>query len=133
MSKDKVDGRGKSKGSMGSRFKKGRPSPNAKGRPKGSTNRHATILKVLNDVVSANLGGKKRNITVTEGALRRLAQEALNGKPAAISRVLELWKETEDAMQKSSEAKYPFNEADRQMIEDMYSRMQACKEPETDV
>ena len=128
MSKEKVSERGRSPGSAATQFKKGAPSPNKKGRPSGSKNRHTTIRKVLGELVAAKFGGKRRKITVTEAALRRLTQKALDGDNHAIRGVLQLWEETEDAMNAALEAEYPFSDADRQVIADIHARMKACEE-----
>lgn len=50
-----------------------------------------------------------------------------------MARVFQLWNEAEEEIRTTLEAKYPFSDADRQMIDDMYSRMRACEEPEADV
>lgn len=73
MSNTKTDGRGQSAGSMRSRFKKGGPSPNAKGRPRGSKNHNTTLRDILNEPVLAELAGRKLKITVFEAVVRRLA------------------------------------------------------------
>lgn len=130
MANTSTNKRGKSSGSAATRFKKGAPSPNQKGRPRGSKNRNATIIKVLSEVVSAEMGGKKRKISVTEASLRRLSQSALKGDLKAIREVLQLWKETEEGMQGSAKSEYPFGDVDHQVIEELYVRMKACKEPE---
>ena len=111
-------------------FKRGQ-SGNPKGRPPGSSNRNAVIRKVLGQVVSARLGGETKKISVTEASLRRLAQSALEGDRKAIGDVLRLWKESEDAAQAEMDARYPFSDADRQVIEQVYARMKKCEEPST--
>ena len=126
MPEDKAPGVGRRHASQKSYFKKGQ-SPNPDGRPKGSINRNTIIRKVLSEQVSAELGGRKRKISVTEASLRKLAVEALKGDLKAIRDVLQLWKETEDAMNATLEAKYPFSDIDRQMIGEIHARMSACK------
>jgi hypothetical protein len=109
------------------RFKPGE-SGNKRGRPKGSKNRNTMIRKVLSELVTAEMGGSKKKITVSEASVRRLSQIALKGDRAAIMSLLQLWKETEDSLAAERDAEYPFSEVDRQMIEDIYARMKACEE-----
>src|SRR5580692_2032821 len=94
----KSDKRGKTPRSAANRFRKGAPSPNPTGRPKGSKNRNAVIRKVLDQIVTGDLAGKKKQISVTEASLLRLSQKALTGDLKAIKMVLSLWKEAEDAL-----------------------------------
>jgi hypothetical protein len=117
---------GKSRPPKAHQFKPGQ-SGNRKGRPKGSRNRNCVILKVLGEVVTADLGGQKRRISVTEASLRRLSQMALKGDRQSIAAILQLWKESEDALAAQQEAQYPLSEADRQVIEDIYARMRAAQ------
>ncbi len=107
-------------------FKPGK-SGHPQGRPKGSKNRHSIIRKVLGQLVSGDLDGRKKKITVTEASLLRLSQKALNGETQAINTILALWKETEDALEAEHEAQYPFNDADRTVIDDVYARMKASE------
>jgi hypothetical protein len=102
-------------------------SGNIRGRPPGSPNRNSLIRKVLGEFVTADLGGHKKKISVTEASLRRLSQAALKGDQRAIASILQLWKESEDAMAAERETEYPFSEADRQVIEDIYARMKTCE------
>ena len=130
MAKEKDENRGKNPRSIARRFKEGGPSANPEGRPKGSPNRKrsAIILKVLGQVVGGDLDGRKQKIPVTQAALLRLAQMALQGNRAAINDILALWKETEDALEEEREAQYPFSDADREVIEAIYARMSASEE-----
>jgi hypothetical protein len=127
VAKKKDDKRGKNPGSATTQFKEGAPSANPKGRPKGSPNRHAIIRKVLGQVVTADVAGRKKRIPVTEASLLRLSQMALKGDLRAIHSILALWQETEDALEAEREAQYPFSDADRQVIEAIYERMSASE------
>lgn len=128
MSDTKSDGRGQSAGSMGSRFKKGGPSPNAKGRPRGSQNRSKIISEVLALSVPANVDGKRGKIPVSKASLLKLVDLAVKGDRQAINDVLRLWKENDDEIRAELEAQYLLTEADRVVIAEMHARMKACKE-----
>lgn len=130
MSNAKIDGRGQSTGSMGSRFKKGAPSPNAKGRPRGSLNRSKIISEVLALSVPANVDGKRKKIPVSKASLLKLVHLAVNGDRQAINDVLRLWKENDDEIRAEMEAQYVLTEADQAIIAEMHARMKACKEPQ---
>lgn len=71
------------------RFKKGR-SGNPKGRPKGRKNRDTIARDVLLKPVKVNEGGRARSITTLEAVLLRLRNDALEGKTAAIDKLLKL-------------------------------------------
>jgi hypothetical protein len=121
------DLRGRTAGSKATRFKKDGPSPNPGGRPKGSPNRQKTISEVLEMLVPSNIGGKRKKISVKKASLLKLANLALTGDRNAIKDIMQLWKENDDALHADLEAKYPFSDADRKVIEDIYARMQDAK------
>lgn len=123
----KTDKRGKNPSSAATRFRKGSPSPNPAGRPKGSKSRNAVIRKVLDQVVTGDLDGKKKKIAVTEASLLRLSQLALKGDLRALNTILALWKESEDAMADAEDRQYPFSDADREVIEAIHARMIASE------
>lgn len=127
MTEKTPSGRGKNPRSAAKRFKSGGPSANPKGRPKGSKNRNTIIRKVLNQVVAGDIEGRQKRVTVTEASLLRLSQLALQGNLQAIHSILALWKESEDAIAAEREADYPYSEADRQVIDDVYARMKDCE------
>jgi Family of unknown function (DUF5681) len=82
---------GKSRPPESSRFKPGQ-SGNPKGRPKGSKNLDTIFAELMNKKVVCSENGKNRKISVREGMLRRLIQEALNGNSKVILQLLE-WHE----------------------------------------
>jgi Family of unknown function (DUF5681) len=118
--------RGRSPGSAATQFGEGK-SGNIKGRPKGSPNRNAIIRKVLNQVVTGDVGGKKKKVTITEASLLRLSQMALDRNLGAIRDVLQLWKESEEALAAERENQFPFSDTDRAVIAAMYTRMKASE------
>jgi hypothetical protein len=71
------------------KFKKGQPSPNPKGRKKGSRNVLALYRDILEEKIKITENGKQKTITVQEGIIRRVASDALKGKDRAIERALQ--------------------------------------------
>jgi len=120
--------RGKNPQSKVTQFKKGAPSPNPGGRPRGSKGRSGMIRKALDRVVSGEIGGEVKKLRLSEALLVKLSQSALKGDNKAIQMLLALWKESEDSMENEREAVYPFDEKDRQVIDGVYARMKACEE-----
>lgn len=120
--------RGKSEGSAKTQFRKGGPSPHPAGRPKNSPNRNRIIRKVLGQLVTGDVDGRRKKVPITEASLLRLSQAALKGDLKAIQMVLMLWKESEDAIADEREAEYPFTDADRTVIEDIYARLKAIRD-----
>lgn len=110
------------------RFKKGQQPPVGSGRKKGTKNRNTIIRAVLGQLVSGSVDGGEKKISITEASLLRLSQKALGGDLPSIKLVMALWKEAEDALANEREAEYPFSDADRHVIEDIYARMKACEE-----
>lgn len=111
------------------RWKKGEPSPNPHGRPKGSPNRSKTLLKVFHELVDANIAGKRTRMPSAEATVRVLMQSALKGNLTAISQVMKFWIEAEAASEKSKVPEYPFSDGDRAVIAEIHERMKAAKFP----
>jgi hypothetical protein len=126
MASKTARGRGKSPGSKRGQFAKG-TSGNLSGRPLGSPNRSTIIRKVLDQFVTGEIGGQKKKVKLTEAVLLRLAQQALTGDKSAMAKVLDLWKESEEGMEHERGAEYPFSDADKQVIDEMYARMKASE------
>jgi hypothetical protein len=129
MTDEKKYPRGENPNSAAARFKSGGRSPNPGGRPPGAKNRQKVISEFLDQLVTANLDGKRKKISIAKGALLKLSQLALNGDRNAIKDILSLWKENDEAMRADLESLYHFEDADHQVIEAVYARMQACEEP----
>ena len=123
-----ISGRGKSEGSKRTQAKPGGPSLNPGGRPRGSENRNKVIRDVLGKIVTGDMDGKKKRISITEASLLRLAQKAMTGDLKAIQMVLTLWKESEDSYAEGNSNQYPLSDADRAVIDEIYARMKASQE-----
>ncbi len=130
MARRKSNNRGKNPNSAATRFKKGAPSPNPTGRPRGSKNRNAIIRKALDRIVTGEVGGEVKKLRLTEALLVKLSQSALKGNHKSLQTLFALWKETADDAEADRHTVYPFTDADRQMIRDIFVRMNASKEIE---
>ncbi len=73
-------------------FKKGGPSPNPKGRPRGANRRGVDLARVLTEPVIAAINGKHRSMPFFEAAVQVLKQKTLNGDVRAAKMVFELMK-----------------------------------------
>ncbi|MCD2317269.1 DUF5681 domain-containing protein [Sphingomonas sp. IC-11] len=72
------------------RFKRGQ-SGNPRGRPKGARGFKTLVEEMLSELVTVNVAGRKRKVSVVVAALKRLAQKAVNdGDPRALDRLLGL-------------------------------------------
>ena len=104
-------------------FKPGQ-SGNPKGRPKGSLNKATVARKLLQEMVPAQLDGKKKRIPTSEAALRTLFHKALKDRDlGAIRDVIQLWAETEEGAEAAKGGVYPFSDADREVIAEIHSRL----------
>lgn len=70
---------GKGKTDPESWWKKGGPSPNPKGRPKGSKNQKTLYQQAFGALVTVNLDGKPKTMTKKELSYIQLAQKAAAG------------------------------------------------------
>jgi hypothetical protein len=58
-------------------FKKGQPSPNPKGRPRGSKN--VDLVQVLKEPVTLKIGGRTRKVPYLEAWMQVIKEKALKG------------------------------------------------------
>src|SRR5271167_397433 len=79
-------------------FKKGDPSPNPKGRPRGAKRRAPDIFKVLMEPVTVTINGRERSMPFPEAAIQVLKQKALKGDVKATKMLMDLIK-TMDLLQ----------------------------------
>ena len=80
---------GKGRPPLETRWKPGQ-SGNPKGRPQGARNVSAVLSDVLRQRVAVTENGKTRRMPVLEAMMRRLANDALRGNPAAIKLLLSI-------------------------------------------
>ena len=67
-----------------------RQSGNPRGRPKGAKGVNTIMREVLNSEVTILEGGRERTISKLEFIVTRLANDAAQGKQAAVKSILEL-------------------------------------------
>lgn len=75
------------------KFRKGAPSPNPKGRPKGAKNFRTVVKELAGQTVKVNHKGKKKTVNVVAASLQLQMQKALQGDTKAMTLVLPLLKE----------------------------------------
>lgn len=85
------DAVGKGRPPKATQFKKGQ-SGNPGGRPKGAKGVNTIVREVLNSKVTILEGGRRRKISKLEFIVTRLANDAAQGRPAAVKSMLELLK-----------------------------------------
>ena len=79
------------------RYRKGQ-SGNPAGRPKGSKNYTTLARRMLNKIVSGNVGGKAKKMTLLEATLLKVGQGALTGEKQALATVLKMAAELDKAL-----------------------------------
>lgn len=76
------------------KFRKGKPSPNPKGRPRGTKNLKSAVAEVFAQTIKIkDARGRKRTISVVSAALHALRQKALGGDLKAWAVLLPLLRE----------------------------------------
>ncbi len=76
------------------RFKKG-CSGNPKGRPKGSLNVTAMLIKTLREKVVINENGQRKTVTKMEATFKQLVNKAAGGELRACHQLIELAQDAE--------------------------------------
>jgi hypothetical protein len=107
------------------RFTKGR-SGNPKGRAKGTKNLPTLLMKTLNELVTVTENGQRRMITKLEAMTKQLVNKAASGEPKATQLLLGMIQLIEDRVDPPAQAE-AVNEADRQVMEQLFSRIERMK------
>ncbi|SMQ69917.1 hypothetical protein SAMN06297468_2100 [Altererythrobacter xiamenensis] len=81
---------GKGKTDPATWWKKGGPSPNPKGRPKGSKNQKTLWKEAVQKKITVNFDGETQKMTKQELTYHQLAQKAASGDLKAIAMLLNL-------------------------------------------
>jgi len=78
---------------IGTRFQKGGPSPNPKGRPPKDASFQQVVEDELNRKIAINENGRRRKVPVTKVALRQLGNKAAAGDLRAIKELTKLYQQ----------------------------------------
>lgn len=81
---------GKGKTDPDTWWKKGGPSPNPKGRPKGSKNQKTLWKEAVQKMITVNFDGETQKMTKQQLYYHQLAQQAAAGDKKAIAMLLSL-------------------------------------------
>jgi hypothetical protein len=106
-------------------FAKGK-SGNPKGRPKGSKNLAAVVLRESRQRVRVNGPGRTRSVTKLEAAVIQLNNKAAQGDLRAQRELFFLVQRSEDAVN-SEVAPLSLHEMDQRVIETLRRRMEGVK------
>jgi len=100
-------------------FRKGEPSRNPNGRPKGAKGKKSVVRKVLLEPVTVRLPGGSRKLTVFEALLLRERDLAFSGDWRARKTMLELgrWALPDDVLEEAGVAPATDPETDRAILE----------------
>ena len=91
----------------GSKFKKGKPSPNPAGRPRGSRSIGAVVERILGRDVDMVVNGRRKRVPVTEALLLKFLQRALGNDHKAgleLIRLGQLFEPAESVVQADQSA-----------------------------
>lgn len=108
-------------------FKKGdgRPRP---GRPKKSKNIATLVLEAARDQVTVTIDGKKRKISKAQAAAIHLANAGATGNEKLLLKFIDLIAGIEARAEAARPSEYPFSEADKKVIRDIYKRLRPYDE-----
>jgi hypothetical protein len=109
-------------------FVKGQ-SGNPNGRPKGSFNLSTLLEKALQERVVVQEHGQKRSISKLEVMVKQVVNKAAGGDQRAFQQVIALMARSLEP--DSSEAAQPSTDQDRQIVQNLFRRMQAQLHQET--
>jgi len=107
-----------------SQFKPGQ-SGNPRGRPRGSLNVATILERTLREKLVINEGGRRREITKLEAAVKQLANKAASGDARAIQLLLGLTQAVEERAVTASGVREVLPEADRQGMQSLLTRIRA--------
>jgi hypothetical protein len=111
-------------------FKKGQ-SGNPKGRAKGSKNLAALIMSALHEPVTVTQNGRRKRITKIEAMTTQLANKGASGDPKATQLLMGMVQLFEDRAEAPAQTN-PVGDADRQVMQLLFSRIQRIGNGATD-
>ncbi|MBV8130974.1 MAG: hypothetical protein JO282_00485 [Alphaproteobacteria bacterium] len=105
------------------RFKKGEPSANPRGRPR--TNMAALLVEGLNKKVVVTEDGRRRKITVREAIVKQLINQSATADLRATKMLLDMIKDAEKqaGTAPAPEPSAPFTAADEEVVEQLIERL----------
>jgi hypothetical protein len=100
-------------------FRKGQPSANPRGRPKGARGKKAIVRKVLLEPVTVRLPSGPKRMSVFEALVLKERDLAFNGDPRARKTMLELarWALPEDLLEDTGVVPATDSDVDRAILE----------------
>ena len=108
-----------------SRFKKGEPSANPRGRPR--KNMTALLVEGLNKKVTVTENGRRRKVTLREAITSQLINQSASADLRATKMLLDLIKDAERqtaaAAAAAPEPPPPFTKADEEVVEQLIERL----------
>ena len=108
-----------------SRFKKGEPSANPRGRPR--KNMTALLVEGLNKKVTVTENGRRRKVTLREAITSQLINQSASADLRATKMLLDLIKDAERqtaaAAAAAPEPASPFTKADEEVVEQLIERL----------
>jgi hypothetical protein len=106
-----------------SRFKKGAPSANPRGRPR--KNLTVLLIEGLNKKVTVIENGRRRKVTLREAITSQLINQSASADLRATKMLLDLIKEAEKqtATGTQTEPPPPFTAADEEVVEQLIERL----------
>jgi hypothetical protein len=118
---------GRGKPPKHTQFKKGdgRKRP---GRPKGSKNIATFVLDAARDQVTVTIDGKKRKISKAQAAAIHLANAGATGNEKLLLKFIDLIAEIEARAEAARPSEYPFSDADKVVIREIYKRLRPYDE-----
>jgi len=107
-------------------FQKGH-SGNPNGRPKGAKNFVATLTKELNQKITINENGKKRQVSRMEAMVKRMVAEALQGDRRSLLAMIDIMRRTGQLEEVEIEGLVPENY--ESILEAYVDRQSSKKKP----
>jgi Family of unknown function (DUF5681) len=92
MKDDKNDRVGFKKTPRHTRFRSG-TSGNPKGRPKGRKNYRTRFFEIINEKITVNENGRRRQLPKFDIAVRQAVNKAMTGDPRGMKMLLELYRQ----------------------------------------
>ena len=109
------------------RFRKGQ-SGNPQGRPKGSLNMAAVLLRTLREPVVVTASGRKKTITKLEAAMTQITNRAAGGDLPALKLLTALVQSAEDRLANAPQESSQTSEADQDVMRALLKRLNPNKE-----